>query len=484
MNLSEYLSFDGLGLAGLIRTGQVKAEELRDLALIGMERINPTINAVIGLAPSESDRALRERDRNAQFSGVPFLIKDIGAHMSNIPSELGSRLTKGLTLSHDSELAARFKKAGLVTLGRTNTPEFGCSASTEPVLYGATRNPWNLLHTPGGSSGGSAAAVAAGIVPIAHANDGGGSIRVPASCCGLFGMKPSRGRNPAGPDQDDLIFGLGAEHVVTRTVRDSAAMLDATHGADIGARYLLPTPSISFLDSSQRDPQRLRIAFSTKAPHGAPDVDDECRRAVLETAKLCEKLGHDVFEGEPNIGHDESCAIFRDIAGPIMASTFKALSALLGRTINSENLEVTTLAVFNHGMRMSAVDLTMAIDGVNAVSRKLGHFFSSCDLWLSPVLTTPPVKLGVLNANEEGLDATQWIKKTMDFAPFCAMFNGSGQPAMSIPLHWTKDGLPVGVQFAARFGEESTLFSLAGQLERARPWIGRISPHSVLSIPA
>ncbi len=476
MKLSEYVNYDALGLAELVRTGQVSAEEVRDAALLAIEQVNPKLNAVIGLTPLEADRALRERCCEAPFAGVPFLMKDIGAHMANVPSELGSRFTKGLTPPTDSEFGARFKRTGVVTLGRTNIPEFGDNVTTEPLLYGATHNPWDLAHSTGGSSGGAAAAVAAGIVPMAHANDAGGSIRIPAACCGLFGLKPTRGRNPAGPEYDDLAFGFGVEHVVTRTVRDSAAMLDATHGADVGARYLLPSPKTSYLSACQRDPKRLRIAFSVTPPEGGPEVNAVCREAVLEAAKLCESLGHDVFEANPTVTVDETAAMLRDAFAPFMAAAFKSLTAVLGREVTAEDVEATTWAMLTHSARMSATDLTLAFGTVNAVSRKLGQFFANCDLWLSPILTRPTARLGVLNANEKDLDATQWVRKIMSYAPFCAMFNGSGQPAMSVPLHQSHDGLPIGVQFAARFADESTLFSLAGQLERARPWRERRPP--------
>jgi amidase len=399
-------------------------------------------------------------------------------HYSDVPSECGSRLFEGMVLPYDSELAARFKESGVVAIGRSNSPEFGANVSTEPVRYGPTRNPWNTAHTTGGSSGGAAAAVASAMVPVAHANDGGGSIRAPASCCGVFGLKPSRGRQPSGPDQDDLIFGLGCEHIVSRTVRDSAAMLDATAGPDVGARLFLPSPSITFLEASQRDPRRLKVAFSTTAPAGAPKAHPECKQAVLDAAMLCERLGHDVFEASPDVSHDEGCAIFRDMAAPFLATAVKAFCAATGRKVGPDTFEATTRALFKHGSEMTATDLTEAITGVNNVSRKLGRFFADCDIWLTPVLTSPPLKLGVLNANEEGLDAHQWIRKIMDFCAFCAMFNGSGQPAMSVPLHWTKDGLPVGVHFVARLADEVTLFSLAGQLERAQPWIDRRPPIS------
>lgn len=479
MKLSEYAAYDALGLAALVKQRQVSARELAETARAAIDRLNGTLNAVIAPVPEETERSLQAGPPPGAFEGVPFLIKDVGSHYANVPSEFGSRLFEGLTFPYDNELAARFKRTGTVAVGRSNIPEFGASISTEPAWRGPTRNPWNTAHTPGGSSGGACAAVASGMVPIAHANDGGGSIRVPASCCGLFGLKPSRSRQPWGPDQDEGIFGLGSEHIVSRTVRDSAAMLDATAGADVGARYLLPTPSISFLEASLRDPRQLRIAFSVAPPAGAPALHPECRQATLDAARLCEDLGHEVFEAAPEITHEESCAIFRDVAAPYLVAAVDALGPLVGREVSRKTIEATSLAILKHGRSMSAADLAHAFGVVNTVSRKLGQFFESCDLWLTPVMACPPPKLGVLNANEEGVDAHQWIRKLMDVAPFCAMFNGSGQPAMSAPLHWTSDGLPVGVHFAARFADEVTLFALAGQLERARPWSGRTPPVSI-----
>ena len=478
MKVSEYASYDGIGLAELVKSRQVTARELATAALQAIDRLNGDINAVIAKVPEETERSLLQGPGKGAFEGAPFLIKDVGSHYANVPSEFGSRLFEGLSFPYDSELAVRFKQAGVVAVGRSNIPEFGASVSTEPVKNGPTRNPWNTAHTAGGSSGGAAAAVAAGMVPVAHANDGGGSIRAPASCCGVFGLKPTRGRQPWGPDQDEGIFGLGSELVVSRTVRDSAAMLDATAGSDIGARYLLPPPTMSFLEASRRDPRRLRIAFSVTSPAGAPQVHPECKQAVLDAARLCEALGHDVFESSPDVTHEESCAVFRDIAAPVMAMAVKMICHATGREVGPQTFEATSRALLQHGSRMSAVDLAEAMGVANTISRKLGRFFTQCDLWLTPVLTTPPLRLGVLNANEEGVDAVQWIRKLMDFCAFCAMFNGSGQPAMSVPLHWSADGLPVGVQFVGRFADEVTLFSIAGQLERARPWIERTPPIS------
>ncbi len=478
MKISEYAQYDATSLAELVKSRQITPRELAAAALAAIDQMNGAINAVIAKVPEETERSLREGPASGPFEGVPFLIKDIGMHYANVPSEFGSRLFAGFVLPYDNELAVRFKKSGVVAVGRTNLPEFGASISTESVAHGPTRNPWNTARIAGGSSGGASAAVAAGMVPVAHANDGGGSIRAPASCCGVFGLKPSRGRQPAGPDADEAILGLGCEHIVSRTVRDSAAMLDVTAGPDDGARIMLPAPRTTFLEASRRDPGRLRIAFSVTAPDGAPAVHPECRQAVMNAAKLCEALGHDVFEAAPDVTHEESCAVFRDIASPIMASAVQMICQMTGREVGAHNFEATSRALMKHGAEMSATDLLAALGLANAVSRKLGRFFTGCDVWLTPVLTSPPIPLGVLNANEEGVDARQWIRRLMDFGAFCPMFNASGQPAMSVPLHWTADGLPVGVQFAGRLGEETTLLSLAGQLERAQPWASRIPPIS------
>jgi amidase len=482
MKFSEYAKCDGLGLARLVRAGEVSAEELRDVALSAIHKLNPKLNAVVGLTSDEAERAIRERNVDAPFSGVPFLIKDVGMHYANVPTEMGSRFTRGVVLPYDSELAARFKRAGVVTLGRTNTPEFGANASTEPLANGPTRNPWNLECSPGGSSGGSAAAVAAGLVPLAHGNDGGGSIRIPAAYCGLFGLKPSRYRVPWGPDADDGIFGLGCELVLSRTVRDTAAMLDATHGADVGARYLLPNPPTTYLAACGKDPGRLRIAFTSMPPDGAPQMHVDCRQAVADTAKLCEELGHEVFEAKPEVTHEESWSIFRDVAGAYLASSLRALSAVIGRKVDDASTEAGTRALLEHGARLTAADLSDAIGRVNLLSRKLGRFFESCDVWLSPTVNAPSVRLGVLNQNAEGLDASEWCKRIFDTAPYTAMFNASGQPAMSVPLCTSRDGLPVGVHFAGRFADEFRLLALAAQLERARPWIGRAPQHSVYAL--
>jgi len=477
MQASEYASYDGLGLAQLVRDGEVTPQELADAALGAIEAVNPDINAVIALTEEETEASLARYasgdTEGEPFAGVPFLIKDVGMHYAGVPCEMGSRLCNGFVLPHDTELAARFKRAGVVTLGRTNTPEFGNNATTEPLANGPTRNPWNTGRVPGGSSGGTAAAVAARMVPLGHGNDGGGSIRIPAACCGVFGLKPSRGRLPWGPDMDEGIYGMGNEHVLTRTVRDSAAMLDATEGPDVGTRILLPRPERPYLVDAGQDPEPLRIGFSTKAFAGGPDIDPECAAAVEATATLCEELGHTVTEGAPAISHGDPGKVFLYLANMFFGTAIPAVEALTGRTADADTLEATTQKCIEFGRAASALDIARTYEVINAITRASGQFFEAYDVWLSPVTASPPIELGILNANDPDLSAEEWIDKVFRWAPMTAAFNVTGQPGMSIPLHTSRDGLPLGMQFVGRLGGEATLLSLAGQLERALPWIDR-----------
>ncbi len=433
--------------------------------------MNPKINAVIGRIDAVADEALA-RPPQGPFGGVPFLIKDIGMHYANIPHEMGSRFAEGLVFPHDTELAIRFKKAGLVTLARTNTPEFGCNCSTEPVSKGPSRNPWNPAHSTGGSSGGSSAAVAAGVVPFAHANDGGGSIRIPASCCGLVGLKPSRARMPSGPDTDDLIFGMGAELVVSRTVRDSAAVLDATHGPDVGARLMLPPPAAPYRELIKRPPARLRIGYTLKSPDGAVPMHADCKAGVERTAKLLAGLGHIVEEASPTFDHESACLNFLDLASAFFGTGISMIQQMTGRVPSRENMETTTLAFYEYGRALSAFSLAGAFGRVNELARQMGAFFSTYDLWLTPTLAVPPMKLGVMNAMAD-LGAADWIKHVLYLAPFTAPFNATGQPAISVPLHQSADGLPIGMHFVGRLGDEATLLQIARQLEEAAPWSAR-----------
>ncbi len=470
MNLAEYSQYDALELADLVHRKAVKPAELASLALQAIETPNPEINAVIGILPGREDEAdLPE----GPFTGVPFLIKDLVLHAAGVQSDLGSRLIQGGFIPpHDTDLMARYKQAGLVTLGRTNTPEFGLNINTEPLLYGPTRNPWNTSKTAGGSSGGSSAAVAARIVPVAHANDGGGSIRVPASCCGLFGMKPTRGRTPAGPDVAEGVHGFGIEHAVTRTVRDSAALLDATEGPGVGDNFVIARPTRPYLEEVTTPPGNLKIAFTSQAWSGV-DVDPACAKAVEEAAHLCESLGHTLVEASPPCDMELFFFASQGVWAAATAAGLSFFGQMLGRTPSPKNLEATTWAAYQHGLQMSAMDLESALGACNQISRAVGHFFLDYDMLLSPTLAQQPANLGVYNANDPDMDIITYLQHLFSFAAFTPLFNMTGQPAMSVPLHQSESGLPVGVQFAARYGDEATLFRLAGQLEQAQPWIGR-----------
>ncbi|WP_224368935.1 amidase [Hyalangium versicolor] len=471
MQPTEYAKFDGLGLAELVRRREVKPEELLQTALKAIEALNPKLNAVIGLVEDEARSTLARGLPEGPFKGVPFLFKDLVMHAAGIPTDLGSRLFKGSVFPHDSTLMIRFRQAGLVPLARTNTPEMGFNATTEPVLHGPTRNPWNPEFSPGGSSGGSAAAVAAGIVPLAHANDGGGSIRIPSAMCGLFGLKPTRGRTPIGPDMAEALSGHGIEHIVSRTVRDSAAMLDATQGPDVGDPYAVDAPARPFLEEVKREPGRLRIAFSRASPT-AGLASPECVAAVEDVAKLCAGLGHELVEAVPQYDAQalEDCLVIIWSAG--LAGWVQGLASAMGRKVGPELVESSTWAAVEEGLVMKATELQRGLAIMNHLSRAMGRFFVDYDVLLTPTLPVPPYRLGVLDANARRTNR-EWMRHVFSVCPFTAPFNVTGQPAMNMPLHWNAQGMPIGVQFAGRWGDEATLFRLAGQLERARPWAHR-----------
>ncbi|MCY1014999.1 amidase [Pyxidicoccus sp. MSG2] len=474
MHLDDYSRFDAVGLSELVRRKEVTPEELLQAALAAIARVNPRLNAVIDVREAEARNLLKQGLPEGPFRGVPFLIKDLVLHAAGVPTDLGSRLGKGVVFPHDSALAARIQRAGLVTVGRTNTPEFGNNATTEPVLHGPTRNPWNLERSPGGSSGGSAAAVAAGIVPVAHGNDGGGSLRIPASLCGLFGLKPTRGRISIGPDVAEALNGMGVEHVVSRTVRDSAAMMDATCAPEPGDPYYAPPPERPFLDEVKHKPRRLRIALSRTAVSGVP-VSPDCVAAVEDAARLCMDLGHEVVEAGPTYDARLLNSAMTTVWAAALANWVYGLGAMMGRTPGPENLETTTWEVARYGAALKVADLQMALATFNAVSRSVGAFFVEHDLLLTPTVAVPPFKLGVMNAMEPRAPE-DWYAHVFSLCPFSALFNVTGQPAMSVPLYWNAEGLPIGVQFAGRFADEATLFRLAGQLEEARPWAARRPP--------
>jgi amidase len=491
---SEYDRYDGLGLAELVRKKQVKPLELIEEAIARIERYNPSLNAVVHKMYGQALEVANSDLPEGPFKGVPFLLKDLRAFYADVPLTNGSKFFKDFIPDYDSELVTRFKATGAITVGKTNTPELGLALVTEPELFGPCSNPWDPARTTGGSSGGSAAAVAARIVPLAHASDGGGSIRIPSSCCGVFGLKPTRGRNPAGPDFGDLWRGFACEHVITRSVRDSAAMLDATAGADVGAPYYASPPGRSFLCEVGTEPGKLRIAITSEHFLGGT-VDKDCVRGLEETAKLCGELGHEVVEAVPPIDGE---AFFRAFVTVVCGETraiIEESEVLLGRKASYKDFEPATWLCALLGRHFRASDFSLALNLIQRMARQIGEFFEKYDVLLTPTLAMPPVitgtfqikglqavvmkLLGRLNAGSlintlAGID--KLAAQSFEFTPFTPLFNATGQPAMSVPLHWTDDGLPVGMQFAGRYGDEATLFRLAGQLEKAKPWADRVPP--------
>jgi len=463
----DYDRHDALDLGKLIAGRQVTAEEVLEAAIARIEQVNPRINAVVHKMYDQARAAIRAGLPNGPLAGVPYLMKDLYAWQQGARVGNGSRLYDGFVADHDFTLVARYKAAGLVILGRTNTPEFGLNAATEPVVNGPTRNPWNLTRSSGGSSGGAAAAVAAGMVPAAHATDGGGSIRIPAANCGLFGLKPTRARNPAGPDVGEGWSGLACGHAVTRTVRDSAALLDATSGPAPGDPYWAPPPARPFLKEIGADPGRLRIALKKTTLSGTP-VHPECVKGVEAAAVLCEELGHHVEEAMPEFDF----AGLRWAMGVIIAASLRnAIDARLDalkREQQPDDLERITALWAELGRRHTARDYARALVIAHGVGRRFGAFFGRYDLLLSPTVAEPPLPQGATDMMSDDLES--YNEKLFRLIPFTPQFNVSGGPAASLPLHWTADGLPVGIQLGADFGNEAVIFRLAAQLEAARPW--------------
>ena len=466
MKPAEYISHDGLGLAGLIRNKEISSEEALECALAMAELLNPQINTIIELFP---EPLAASDDAGAPFFGVPFLIKDLGLRARGVLNEMGSRLAQGIRAQHDTDLMKRFRRAGLRTIGRASTPEFGYCPTTEPALYGPSRNPWDLTRMPGGSSGATAASVAAGIVPLAHANDGGGSIRIPASCCGLVGLKPSRGRVPSGPDSAEPLSGLAVEFAVTRTVRDAAALLDAVKGPGVGDPFEIAIPAEAYASSTLKDPGSLKIAWMSEPWSGA-GADQEVKDTVPKTAQLCEELGHQVTEARPELDWEQFFEATVVLWAANLAVFIDFAAMLTGRPVDEDHLEATVLACYREGKQVKAQTLLTAQATANRICRAVGRFFQDYDVLLTPTVAQPPLPLGSINANDPSLDAKAWSARTFDFCPFTPLFNMTGQPAISLPLHRTVDNLPLGVQFAGRYGGETTLLQLARQLEQAAPW--------------
>ena len=466
MSISEYSSYDGLGLAALVKAGEVTPAELTEEAIKRIEAHNPKLNAVI-LKLYDLGREMAKSPAKGPFEGVPFLLKDAFGDLAGTTTRDGSKFRSGEPAKHDSTLAARFKDSGVVIVGKTNVPEYTLLPTTESALYGAACNPWNTAHSTGGSSGGSGSAVAAGIVPIAHANDSGGSIRIPASACGLVGMKPTRGRNPLGPDFGDVVAGLCSEHILSRSVRDSAAMLDCTHGAEPGDPYAAPPVERPYLEEVTRKPGKLRIAFS-KQDFDGKALHPDCVAGVEKTAKMLSDLGHEVTEAAPPLAAGEAGAYFLPTWAAYLAWEIDSESERRGRLPKDDELQGLTWGFYEIGKTITASQFLILRTQAQAMARRVAQFMQTYDVWLTPTLATPPVKNGILDLNER--DAMKGFLPLVDYVPFTPIHNLTGQPAISLPLHWSSDGLPIGMLFSARFGDEATLYRLAGQLEEAMPW--------------
>ena len=466
MNNSEYFSYDALGLAELVRTKQISSIELLEVAIALTEKLDPKLNAV----PIKHFELARENLKNNTdsgiFNGVPFLLKDLNNYLKGTVTSGGSRVLDNITADHTSELVKRTLDSGLNIFGKTNSPELGLTVTTEPVLYGPTRNPWDLDRSSGGSSGGASSAVAAGIIPMAQASDGGGSIRIPASCCGLFGLKPTRARTPLGPVSLEGWGGQSIFHCVSVSVRDSAALLDVTSGPEKGAPYRSAYQEKSFLEQINIEPGNLRIGYLEDSNIS---VEEDVKEVMNSTIDLCEKLGHSVESTKINFSSEEISLAIITIISSNVAYAVKLQSDQTGREVSNEFFEKVTLQMAENGNNFSASDYVNAIKINHRLGQELEKMFDQYDVLLSPVLASPPVKIGTIDMNTN--DMKTYVERLTKYSPFTGIFNQSGQPSMSVPLFRTKENLPVGSMFSAAFGNENLLFSLAGQLEQAQPWV-------------
>ncbi|MDB5498151.1 MAG: 6-aminohexanoate hydrolase [Phenylobacterium sp.] len=470
MEMPDYADYDGLGLAELVRKRAVTPAELVEAAIERIEQHNPTLNAVVYKGYDDARAWARGELPDGAFRGVPFLIKDLGMPVAGWPRSHGSKFARSVVDAEDGGLTRRYRQAGVVPVGKTNTPEYGITGTTESAALGPCRNPWNPNHIAGGSSGGAASAVAAGIVPLAHASDGLGSIRIPAACCGLVGLKVTRDRNPNMPDGFDYALGNVVDHVVTRTVRDSAAMLDATGYPEPGSPYPPPPKERPYVEEIARSPGRLRVAWSSETPSGRP-IEPEIQAALERTAALLTGLGHEVVE--KGLGIDYR-ALFAS-RGPAAAANFAAgmarLIELVGREPEEGELEPLTWATLKAGRRQTGADVMRSLQETRMLNRRTLAFFEDVDVYLSPVLGTPVPEIGFIDP--VNLEPREVNRRQGRAFPFTPPFNFSGQPSMSLPLETDANGLPIGMMFTARYADEATLFRLAAQLEKEAPWKDR-----------
>jgi len=474
MAIAEYEDLDGLAMASLVKKGEVTALELIEEAITRIEARNPVLNAVVYKMYDHARDLAKKGVPDGPFAGVPFLLKDVISHYQGFPTSHGCKFMADVGPSdHDSTLVKRFKQAGLVTLGKTNTPELALSPVAEPTFRGPTRNPWDTSRTAGGSSGGSGAAIAARMVPLAHGGDGGGSIRIPSSCCGLVGFKPSRMRTPEGPDYTAIWEACATEFVLTRSVRDSATLLDSVAGQPVGAFYSAPAQARPFAEELAFDPKPLRIAYSARGPADF-DVHPDCVAAVEHAAKLCADLGHFVEEAAPPMSAGLIDAMGSAFLGMIAVETacdIDDLAEIVGRAPTANDFEPTTWTLMERGRAITGTEAVGFKRTFHQVARAVGPFFEDYDVYLAPTLGKPPLPVGELNPADPDFDA--YFARLFEFIPFTPLFNVTGQPGVSLPLWWNDGGLPIGVQFLTKMGEDGLLYQLAGQLERAQPWADR-----------
>jgi len=465
---------DGLAQAALIASGQVAPEELLEATIARAEAINPAINAITVKLYDQARAAAAAKLPEGPYRGVPFLLKDIGASLQGVPTTAGSRLF-AKSATYDSEITQRLKAAGLVIFGKTNTPEFGSLPTTEPLLTGATKNPWSAAHSSGGSSGGSAAAVAARILPAAHGSDGAGSIRIPASCCGVVGLKPTRARITGAPDVGESIGGISSQGIISLTVRDNAALLDCIQGPAPGDPYYAEPPGMPYLTALAEPVRKLRIAL-TRHSLIMTRLHPDCTAAAEDAAALCEMLGHTVIEDAPPFDGETFYTIYSRFWPLSAARSIHRLDRENGRPGAVTAVEPFNQYLYEVSRDISALDYIVDLQWFHAATRSFGTWFAEkgYDVWLTPTLGLPPPPLGHFDAGRLG--GAVVLERFIEFLPFTPLANMTGQPAISLPLYWNAENLPIGTQFAGRFGDETTLFQLAAQLERARPWAQRRPP--------
>lgn len=474
----DLASLDACAQAELIRNREATPLELVDAAIERLEKVNPQLNAAIHLLYDEARESAGGALPDGPFRGVPFVMKDLVGGLAGQPLHNGMRFLKeeNFVAPHDSHLAAKFRAAGLVTIAKTNTPEWGLAATTEPETYGPSRNPWDLERSTGGSSGGSAAAVAARVVAVGHGGDGGGSLRIPATACGIVGLKPSRGRISIGPDHGEAWHGLATEGVMTRTIRDMAAFLDLMSGEMPGDPYTAPPPAKPFATLAGEDPGQLRIGFFAERPWGRGGVDRDCRDAVQIAARLLEAVGHRVEDEHPAAYEDtDFLAHFTRVIHAHSARTLDEIAEAFGRELGADAVEAYTWRMIERGRTISAAEYLASMDSLHAFGRRMASFWSEgFDLLVTPTIAEPPPPLGQLT--DGSIDPDQVWERNLEVIPFTPAQNVTGQPAVSLPIHWSEQGLPIGVQLVAAYGREDVLLQVARQLEGACPWVDRRPP--------